>query len=177
MQKIIRRAKSTFYRDKCTEFKTQTKKLWRLINEIAGKKNDKSNLIDYLKIGEIQTYNATKNSNSFAKYFSEVGKKFADKIPASSKSIADYLRIVGNNTKSIFLLPTEENEIRKIAFELPTKSSSGYDNVSNVLLQEIIGDIVEPLSYIFNHSMQSGEFPDSMKLAEVYIYIKAKSIT
>ena len=174
LRKIIRRAKSTFYKDKCKEFKMQTKKLWRLINEIAGKKNDKSNLIEYLKVGGIQTYNATKISNSFAKYFSEVGKKFADKIPVSSKSITDYLRMMGNHMKSIFLLPTEENEIRKIAFELPTKSSSGYDNISNVLLKEIIGDIVEPLSFIFNHSMQSGEFPDNMKLAEVIPLYKSK---
>ena len=119
-------------------------------------------------------YNAKKISNSFAKYFSEVGKKFADKIPASSKSITDYLRMMGNNTKSIFLSPTEENEIRKIASELPTKSSSGYDNVSNVLLKEIIVQIVEPLSCIFNHSMQTGEFPDSMKLAEVIPLYKSK---
>ena len=82
--------------------------------------------------------------------------------------------MMGNHTKSIFLLPTEENEIRKIAFELPTKSSSGYDNVSNVLLKGIIEDIVEPLSFIFNHSMQSGEFPNSMKLAEVIPLFKSK---
>ena len=102
LQKIIRRAKSTFYKYKCKEFKTQTKQLWRLINEIAGKKNDKSNLIEYLKIDGIQTYSATKISNSFAKYFFEVGKKFADKIPAPLKSITDYLRMMGNHTKSIF---------------------------------------------------------------------------
>ena len=152
----------------------QMKILWRLINKTAGEKNDKSNLIEYLKIGGIQTYNATKIINSFAKYFSEVGKKFADKIPTSLKSITDYLRMMRNHTKSIFLLPTEENEIRKIAFELPTKSSSGYDNVSIVLLKEIIGDIVEPLSFIFNQSMQSGKFPDSMKLAEVILLYKSK---
>ena len=75
------------------------------------------------------------------------------KSQTPEKSITDYLRMIGNHTKSIFLLPTEENEIRKIAFELPTKSSSGYDNISNVLLKEIIEDIVEPLSFIFNHSM------------------------
>ena len=86
----------------------------------------------------------------------------------------DYLRMMGNHTKSIFLLPTEENEIRKIASELLTKSSSGYDNISNVLLKEIIEDIVEPLSFILNHSMQSGEFPDSMKLAEVIPLYKSK---
>ena len=56
LHKTLRKAKVAFYKDKCKEFKTQTKKLWRLINEIAGKKNDKSNLIEYLKIDDIQVY-------------------------------------------------------------------------------------------------------------------------
>ena len=57
----------------------QTNKLWKLINEISGKRNDKSNLVDYLKIDDVQVYNAKKISNSFARYFSEVGEKFAKK--------------------------------------------------------------------------------------------------
>ena len=72
-----------------------------------------------------------------------------------------------SNTKSIFLTPTDENEIKKISTELPSKTSSGHDQISNVLLKEIIGYIVEPLSHIFNQSIQNGEFPDSMKLADV----------
>ena len=167
LHKTLRKAKIVFYKDKCKEFKTQTKKLWRLINEIAGKKNDKSNLVECLKIDDVQVYSANEISNSFAKYFSGVGRKFADKIPVPSKPIAEYLRLMGSNTKSIFLSPTEENEIKKIISELPTKNSSGYDNVSNVLLKDIILHIVEPLSYIFNQSMLTGEFPNSMKLTEV----------
>ena len=151
--KTLQKAKIVFYKAKCKEFKTQTKKLWRLINEIAGKKNDKSNLVEYLKIDDVQVYSANKISNSFTKYFSGVGKKFAEKIPVPSKPITEYLRLMGSNTKSIFLTPTE----------LPTKNSSGYDNVSNVLLKDVIAHIVEPLSYIFNQSMLTGEFPNSMK--------------
>ena len=69
LRKTIRKAKTSFYRDKCIEFKQHTKKLWKLINEIAGKHNDKSNLVEYLKVGDLHVYSAKKISNSFAKYF------------------------------------------------------------------------------------------------------------
>ena len=38
LRKTIKYAKSKFYRDKCHEYQSHTKKLWRLINEISGKK-------------------------------------------------------------------------------------------------------------------------------------------
>ena len=41
-------------------------------------------------------------------------------------------------------------------------------------MKEIIGYIVEPLSHIFNQSIQNGEFPDSMKLADVVPLYKNK---
>ena len=61
LHKSIKKAKVDYYTDKCKEYKTQTKRLWKLINEIAGKKNDKSNLVDYLKIDDVNVYNAKKN--------------------------------------------------------------------------------------------------------------------
>ena len=174
LHKSIKKAKIDYYKEKCREYKTQTKKLWKLINEISGKRNDKLNLVDYLKIDDVQVYNAKKISNSFAKYFSEVGEKFAKKVPSLTKSISEYMKVMGSNTRSIFLEPTDENEIRKIAFDLPNKSSSGHDRISNVLLKEIIAQIAEPLSMIFNQSLQTGEFPSDMKLAEVVPLCKSK---
>ena len=79
LRKSIKKAKIDYYKEKCREYKTQTNKLWKLINKISGKRNDQSNLVDYLKIDDVQVYNAKKISNSFARYFSEVGEKFAKK--------------------------------------------------------------------------------------------------
>ena len=130
--------------------------------------------MDYLKIDDVQVYNAKKISNSFAIYFSEVGEKFTKNIPSPKTSISEYMKVMGSNTKSIFLEPSDENEIRRIAFDLPNKSSSGHDRISNVLLKEIIVQIAEPLSMIFNQSLQNGEFPNDMKLAEVVPLYKSK---
>ena len=172
--KSFKKAKIDYYKETCREYKMQTNKLWKLINEISGKRNDKSNLVDCLKIDDVQVYNAKKISNSFAWYFSEVGEKFAKKIPSPTRSISEYMKVKGSNTRSIFLEPTDENEIRKIAFDLPNKSSSGHDRISNVLLKEIIVQIAEPLSMIFNQSLQTGEFLSDMKLAEVVPLYKSK---
>ena len=60
LRTTIRQAKVLFYQDKCQEYKTQTKKLWKIINEIAGKHSNKSSLIEYLKIDNVTEYNAKK---------------------------------------------------------------------------------------------------------------------
>ena len=105
LRKIIRNTKCNYYHDKCIEFKSQTKKLWGLINEISGKKSDKSTLIGYLHIGDVKEYGAKRISNILAKYFAKVGKKFAGKIPNPTTSIRDYLKCLQSNKASIFLNP------------------------------------------------------------------------
>ena len=81
----------------CYEYRSQTKKLWGLINEIAGKHKNKSGLIEYLKINDIKEYSAKKISNRFANYFANVGKQFASKIPKPNKSVKDYLKLLQSN--------------------------------------------------------------------------------
>ena len=174
LRKTIRAAKVKFYNDMCSEYKSQTKKLWGLINEIAGKKNDKSGAIEYLDIDGIREYSAQTISNRFAKYFSEVGKQFSNRIPSPSKPIKDYLHLIQSNRSSLFLHPTNTQEIKNIVCKLPNKRSSGHDNISNILLKDIIDYIALALTEVFNKSMMTGEFPTVMKLAEVVPLYKSK---
>ena len=174
LRKIIRKAKRSYYCDKCIEFKSQTKKLWGLINEISGKKRDKSTLIEYLHIGDIREYGVKRISNTFASYFSQVGKNLAEKMPNSNTSIGDYLRCLQSHKSSIYLHPTDVHEIKKIVGKLPSKRSSGHDNISNILLKDIVSSIAEVLCEIFNRSLEQGEFPSIMKLADVVPLFKGK---
>ena len=138
------------------------------------KKRDKSTLIEYLHIGDIREYGAKQISNTFAKYFSQVGKKFAGKIPSSNTSISDYLKCLQSHKASIYLNPTDVWEIKKIIAKLPSIRSSGHDNISNILLQDIIASIVDVLCVIFNKSLEQVEFPSMMKLAKVVPLYKGK---
>ena len=174
LRKTLRQAKKKFYIDMCHEYKRQTKKLWGLINEISGKKNDKTGLIEYLQINGVKEYNSEKISNRFASYFAGVGKKFASKIASPKKSISDYLRLLQSSQNSLFLAPTSTQEILKIVSKLPSKNSSGHDNISNLLLKEIIAPLSPALVEVFNKSLSKGEFPTVMKLAEVVPLYKGK---
>ena len=174
LRKSIRHAKVQYYQTMCNEYKTQTRKLLRVINEIAGKHSNKNSLIEYLKIDSVNEYSVKRISNSFAKYFAGMGKNFAEKVPKPSESISAYLKLLQSNKASLFLSPTCEEEVKWVVATLPAITSSGYDNISNVLLKEIIDPLAKVLVEIFNKSMATGEFTSPMKLAEIVPLYKNK---
>ena len=175
LKKTLQSAKRLFYQKKCAEFQQNTKRLWQIINKVSGKINDKTTSIDCLSIDGVRQYSGDVIVNTMAKYFANVGKTFANKIPKSSRSVANYLEFSQKNSKSLFLTPSIEEEIVKIIDELPSKRSSGVDNISNVLLKELSVILCKPLCLIMNRLMQTGIFPDLMKLAEVIPLYKGKS--
>ena len=79
-----------------------------------------------------------------------------------------------SNKSSLFLEPTCKKEIKQIVSTLPSKSSSGHDNISNILLKEIIDPLANVLVDVFNKSMVTGIFPSVMKLAEIVPLYKSK---
>ena len=61
-----------------------------MVNTIISKHNDKSNTIEYLKIGNVEIYNTKEIANQFGKYFSTVGEDYANKVSTSQKSSHHY---------------------------------------------------------------------------------------
>ena len=174
LSKVKRSAKRMYYEGKCLEYRNNTKKLWQIINEVSGRTNDKTSLIDYITINEVRVYQGPKIANHFAQYFSSVGKKFAEKIPKPTKDISDYLTSIRQNELSLFLSPCNSTEIEKLIDGLPNKTSSGYDNISNILLKKMKTELLTPLTLVFNQSLQQGRFPDAMKIAEIIPLYKGK---
>ena len=74
------------------------------------------------------------------------------------------------------LKPTSQLEVKKTIDELPTKSSSGHDNMSKTLLKSLSASLTYSQKLIFNQSFKSGVFPDTMKLAEVIPLYKNKAM-
>ena len=57
------------------------------------------------------------------------------------------------------------------------KSSSGYDCISNLLLEKLVNVLKVPLAYIFNLSLEMGVFPDLMKIVKVLPLFKTGDST
>ena len=79
-----------------------------------------------------------------------------------------------NHLKSLFMTPCTESEALNLISKLPTKMSSGHDNISNVLLKAIGHFILCPLTNIFNDSLSTGIFPNVMKVADMVPLYKGK---
>ena len=174
LKQLLRRTKQEYYKEKCVEFKRNTRKLWNMVNTIISKQNDKSNSIEYLKIGNVEIYNAKEIANQFGKYFSTVGEDYANKVPASHKSSHHYTQKIPRNPSTIFLTPTSTTEIENLIRSLPNKTSSGHDEITNILLKKLACNISTPLPVIFNKSLKEGSFPNTMKLADVVPLYKSK---
>ena len=111
---------------------------------------------------------------SLVNNFSSVGKTFASKVKNSRRKITYYNDKITRNSQSIYFYCTTEIEIKKLIENLPNKTSSGFDNVSNILLKKLYATISTPLTDIFNLSISNGIFPKKMKLAETTSLYKGK---
>ena len=94
------------------EYRTNVKKLWQVINTCIGKQANKTNIIDYIRVGNIDVYDSKQIANEMGQFFSTIGSKYENNIPKSQTSINDYLKVIPRNAKSIFLTPTSNDEVK-----------------------------------------------------------------
>ena len=94
-------------------------------------------------------------------------------IPKSNKLPQQYMNNVPNRD-SIFLSPTDPDEILKIIRSFKAKNSSGDDGISMNLLKQISESICVPIASLVNLSLERGIVPNAMKLAKVIPIYKGK---
>ena len=150
LTKLKRYCKCKYYQDKCLKFKQNTKALWGLLNKITGKLNDKSSIVEYLEVNSVHLCTAKEIAGAFNNHFSSVGKNYANAIKKSNQDIALYLSKLSINSKSIYFHPTTKHEIHDLIMKLPNKKSSGYDQLNNILIKNIVTELEDPLCILFN---------------------------
>ena len=106
--------------------------------------------------------------------FQQLERNMLKKFKTTTEETQTYLDKIGRSSKTLFLHPCIQNEVKALIKNLPYKTRSGHDNISNVLLKKLSKNIKYPLSIIFNKSMLQGKFPDSVKLADVSPLYKSK---
>ena len=166
----------TYYRKKIQENTTNTKKLWKVINNIIGKYKHSGSIISYITVDGVCKYDPNVIANEFGKFYSQLGSNLASQIKKSLKPIEEYLSKIPGTLRSLALHSTSALEIEKIAITLPSKTSFGYDKISNIMLKSIIPGISTPLSIVFNQSISTGKFLQKMKQAEVVSLYRGKDM-
>ena len=163
-----------YYQDESAEYRTNTKKLWELMNGIINKTKRKGCSISHITVDRVKIHSKKIIADEFTKFYANLGESLAEKINQSSVSSADYISQIPKMVNSLVIAETNSTEIEKSISSLPNKSSSGHNCVSNTLLKQLSQSLSYPLGIIFNPSIVSGYFPNLMKIAEVIPLCKGK---
>ena len=102
--------------------------------------------------------------NKFNIFFVNVGPKVADEIedPVTSND-----NLIDRNPSTMFLKPVEEKEIIDTVNECKNKTSTDNHEIDMKIVKKVTHGISKPLTHIFNLSLQTGQFPNKMKIAKV----------
>ena len=79
LKQIQRKAKEDYYKSKCTEYRNNTSRLWKMINKMTNKTIDKTDIIEFLKIGNQDYYEHKLIAEEFAKHFQVLAKNMLNK--------------------------------------------------------------------------------------------------
>jgi hypothetical protein len=93
----------------------------------------------------------------------ELLKKNGNRMP---NSVNQHLKIK-EGTDTMFLFPVKENKVEKVAKGLKNKFSAGIDEIPDYVVKQCIKLPKKPLANIYNASLESGIFPDQLKIAKV----------
>ena len=173
---LKRKLKVEYYQAKCESYKSNSKKLWTLINSTIIKIKHKGSIIPYITVDGIKKTRPMDIANSFGDFYARLGSNLANNISSSTTSIEEYISRIPRQLNSIVLCPTTVHEIDKIIRDSPNKSSHGHDEISNITLKALRTSIIFPLCHIFNQSLVEGTFPEKMKWAEIIPLYKGKSM-
>ena len=103
-------------------------------------------------------------AEEFNRYFSTIGPKLGDNLPSSDinpmSNVAHTSQVF--NFRDITLM-----KVKKEISKIKDGKSAGLDKISNKLLIAPGETIVISSTYIFNLSINTGIFPNDLKLAKV----------
>ena len=96
-------------------------------------------------------------ANTFNNYFVSIAQTTRKKTEYSHKHFSDYLSSENNIT--IFLEPTDKEEIASIISSLNSNNASGPNSIPYRILFLLKNEILKQLADLFNLSFMTGLFP------------------
>jgi exonuclease III len=140
--------------------KNKCKATWDIIN---NKDNviDKHN-IEYLKINDVIIDHPSDIANTFNDHFIE-----STNLPGGHQQDSIEVKFIARTSVSIFLNPTDENEIVKIINTLNNTGSTGYDEICTKVVKACASEFAPLLARFVNGCFEEGIFPSTLKLSVV----------
>ena len=171
---LVRQSKKDYYQRKLEESQSNSKQMWEVLKsviKVGGKAKQ------YPKFFE-DNGNTIKDSlaivNQFNKYFVNVGHELSKKIHHHIDDEVSLEKLIDLNPQTMFLREVDEREVITAVNECANKTSKDLNDISMMVIKNVIDVIAKPITYICNISFSSGIFPDELKIAKVVPLFKGE---
>ena len=166
LQSVTRKSKEMTYGEIYQNNYKDSKKIWEMTNKLLDRKQrSRSEKLKIMHNGSI-TENSKEIANILNEHFVNMGKNIADSFEKNE----NFMKHMGPRAKQEFvLLPITPEVTKDIIKKMKSKSSSGFDNISNKLIKTVKEVIAAPITEIINSSILQGKVPDQWKLAKVIL--------
>ena len=154
LKHLVRETKLVYVKELISQSKKDPHsagKLWRGVNDVIGRYKVRNSVLDEAI------------SVDFVNDFFRSVAVTEDHCPASTYAVADS---PSGNPEFQFSTVTSSTVFTLLS-ALDVRKSVGPDGISARFLKEVAGVVAEPLSRLFNQSLQSGVFPDEWKRCNV----------
>ena len=142
------------------------RKTWSTINDILSRKNNNKSIPDHFIDGNEIITDKQNIANHFNSYFTNIGHNMARYITNTDDSNFSH-HLKGKLDTNFAFSNVNGGEIIKIINNLPSKSNTGKDQISTNLLKQIKHCITPSLTLIINQMLNTGIFPDNLKIAKI----------
>ena len=171
---LMKKSKQAYY-DKYFERNwNNIKNTWKGIKSLISLKIVASSVPTVLSLDNGDTItNPYDIANTFNNYFASIAETTKKSIKYSHKHFSDSLS--NESSSTIFLQPTDKEEIANIISSLNSNKTSGPNSIPYRVLFLLKNEISKQLGDLFNLSFMTGVFPSVLKTAKVVPVFKKDS--
>ena len=166
----LRTSKKLYYRRELVKAGRDSRRMWAILKESAGL-TKKSTKIDQLIVNQQEINTNVEIANSFNSHFSSIGRNLTPLIPVTDKHFSEYLPPPCE--RSFFLSPITPEIMKNYILAIKPKMSKDDNDFSMYLLHKVATFIAIPLAHIYNCSVQTGVFPNNMKISRIIPVFKS----
>ncbi|KAK3920623.1 N-acetyl-gamma-glutamyl-phosphate reductase [Frankliniella fusca] len=127
----------------------KSKAMWSIINKETGREAKGHTNIEILD-GDQELKNPSEVANAFNSYFINSVQSLVSEPDGSAE------QNVSRSCNSIAFTPVTELDIKNIIRKMKAKTSAGVDGIPSTIVKETAHQILKPLTFIINASMESG---------------------
>ena len=170
----LRKARESHYDELFKALKDKPAKLWKVVNDLCGRKNRSSDVPASLISDNVVLSEPQQIVDALNEHFANVGLTTTSCLGRCRPSELSLMEPPYTGTGKFSLSPVEPHEFCNTVKKVKADFGNSSENVPSRLIADFAYILSIPLAAVFNLSVTSGVFPQELKVASVLPLYKGK---